>query len=108
MTAAQKQTLTHAAAMVVGAVIAAVSFLVTACAGSTNPKLAAAESDLCKARADWKVIAAVAGGALDPKPGTPRAKLEAAEDALCAARASASPPAGSSPLPSSSAPDAAP
>ena len=62
---------------------------------STPSKLNTAERDLCKARAAWKVIAFAAGGALDPKPGSPRAELEQAEDALCAVlpTAAAPPPA---------------
>lgn len=109
MSPAQKQALTHSAAVIGGAIISIATLFLTGCAGgTTNPKLAAAETDLCIARADWKVVAAVAGGVLDPVPGSPRAKLEAAEDALCAARAASSPPAGSSPPPSSSSPDAAP
>ncbi|HEY2405317.1 MAG TPA: hypothetical protein VGI10_04915 [Polyangiaceae bacterium] len=96
-------------AALVGLLWTVATAAITACtgAGTPDPKVAAAENDLCIARADWKVVAAVSGGLLDPKPGSPRAKLEAAEDALCAARA-VSPPAGSSPPPSSSVPDAAP
>ena len=109
MSPAQKQALTHSLAVIGGAIVTAATLFLTGCAGSAqNPKLATAEADLCIARADWKVVAEVAGGMLDPKPGSPRAKLEAAEDALCAARAASSPPAGSSLPPSSSSPDAAP
>ena len=54
------------------------------CRPPTPAQIGKAEADLCKARAAWKVVAAAAGGALDPKPGTPRATLETAEDALCA------------------------
>lgn len=110
MTPALKQALTHSAAVLGGALVTVLTLVLAGCtsAGQPSPKLAAAEADLCIARADWKVVAAVAGGMLDPVPGSPRAKLEAAEDALCAARAASSPPAGSSPPPSSTKPDAAP
>jgi len=53
------------------------------CKPPTPAQTAKAEADLCKARAAWRVVAAAAGGALDPAPGSPRATLEAAEDALC-------------------------
>lgn len=63
--------------------------------GCSNPPTPAqidkVESDLCKARATYKLIAAAAGGRLDPLPGSPRAKLEAAEDAFCATRADGGP-----------------
>jgi len=80
----------------------------TGAGGAVDPRVVTAERDLCKARADYKLLAAAAGGAVDPKPGSPRAILESTEDALCADLPPPSPPAGSSPLPSSSAPDAAP
>jgi hypothetical protein len=53
------------------------------CKPPTPAQTAKAEADLCKARAAYKLVAAAAGGALDPAPGSPRATLEAAEDALC-------------------------
>ncbi len=50
--------------------------------GCANPPSAkAVETDLCNARALYKVST---DGSLDPEPGSPRAKLEAAEDAFCA------------------------
>lgn len=52
-----------------------------------------AQEDLCKARAAYKLVALAAGGALDPKPGTPRETLERAEDEFCAARAALAAPA---------------
>lgn len=85
-------------------------------AGCTNTPKAAdvtkVELDLCRARVTYKLLAAAAGGALDPAPGSPRAELEQAEDAFCAARAALapapdpapSPPAGSEPLQSSTPP----
>jgi hypothetical protein len=53
---------------------------------STNQqaKTVKAEADLCKARAQYKAFALLAGGRLDPAPGSARASLEAAEDAFCA------------------------
>ncbi len=58
-----------------------------ACSNPPTPaQIDKVESDLCKARATYKLIAAAAGGKLDPLPGSPRAKLEAAEDAFCATR----------------------
>lgn len=67
-----------------GAVAGAVFVMATGCAARPTPaQFARAESDLCKARAAYKLVAFAAGGALDPKPGSPRATLEAAEDALC-------------------------
>ncbi len=46
-------------------------------------KTAKAEAELCKARAEYKTLAALAGGRLDPAPGSARASLEAAEDVFC-------------------------
>jgi len=54
----------------------------------TTPTTAQLEKDsaaFCKARADYKLVAAAALGALDPKPGSPRAILEAEEDVFCLA-----------------------
>lgn len=73
------------------------------------PAVSTVELDLCRARASWRVVAAAAGGALDPTPGSVRARLEQAEDAFCSARDALepdSPPAGSKPPPSSTPPDA--
>jgi len=58
-----------------------------ACSSSStplqNPTSAKREAEFCAARAAYKAVAAAAGGALDPAPGSPRAKFEAAEDAFC-------------------------
>jgi len=58
------------------------SALLFGCSSQPSPK--AIETDLCAGRAAYKIVALQANGALDPKPGSPRAKLEASEDALCA------------------------
>lgn len=80
---------------ITSAITAAITGVLIACtsAGTPSPQVAAAEADLCKARAAWKLVALAAMGTLDPQPGTPRAELEAAEDALCRARAAAGPSA---------------
>lgn len=56
-----------------------------ACSSSatSQAKTAETERELCAARAAYKRAAAVAGGALDPVPGSVRARLEAAEDSFC-------------------------
>jgi hypothetical protein len=85
----------------------AAGFWFAACTPGEKRVVSKVELDLCQARASWRVIAAAAGGALDPMPGSVRARLEADEDAFCAARealAPDSPPAGSEPLPSSTPP----
>lgn len=51
----------------------------------TNAQLEKGSADFCKARADYKLVAAAAGGALDPAPGSPRAVLETNEDIFCVA-----------------------
>lgn len=62
-------------------------FAATSCSSSAqSAKVQKAEADFCKLRADYKLVAAAAGGALDPAPGSPRAKLEQAEDNVCALR----------------------
>lgn len=65
---------------------AVVAFVVVwSCASSPvqQTRTANVEGELCAARADYKLAAELAGGRLDPAPGSPRAKLEAFEDALC-------------------------
>lgn len=69
----------------------AMVFAATACSSSAqSAKVQQAEADFCKLRAEYKLIAAAAGGALNPAPGSPRDKLEQAEDNVCALRALAS------------------
>ncbi len=63
----------------VGGMLIVLAMLLTGCKSAKT-----AEYDLCKARAEYKLANAAAGGVFDPKPGSPRAKLEAAEDAFCA------------------------
>ncbi len=84
-------------------------FCVAACTPTTQRVVSTVELDLCRARAEYRLLAAAAGGVLDPAPGSLRARLEEDEDAFCAAREALepdSPPAGSEPLPSSTPPDA--
>ena len=83
-------------------------FFVAACTPPAARDVSTLELDLCRTRAAYRVIAATAGGALDPAPGSVRERLEQDEDAFCAARAALdpdSPPAGSEPLPSSTPPE---
>ena len=54
-------------------------------------KVTAVEAKLCAARADYKVAAVLAGGRLEPTPGSARAAIEAAEDAFCLALQDAGP-----------------
>ena len=75
----------------VSAVLGFASFEI-ACAGvkaPTNAQIEKGASDFCKARADYKLLAAAAAGALDPAPGSPRAVLEASEDSFCVSVATA-------------------
>jgi hypothetical protein len=68
-----------------------------ACKGAsvpTNAQLEKGAVDFCKARADYKLVALAAAGALDPKPGSPRAVLEANEDVFCVSVAQATSDAG--------------
>jgi hypothetical protein len=59
--------------------------IVWSCANTPQGvKAAQAEADICRARAEYKQVAALARGRLDPAPGSQRARLEAAEDAFCA------------------------
>jgi hypothetical protein len=74
-----------AAMVLVSAILGFTSFEI-ACAGVKAPSNAQIEkgaADFCKARADYKLLAAAAAGALDPAPGSPRAVLEASEDTFC-------------------------
>lgn len=73
------------AMLLVSAVAGFMAFQI-ACKGTsvpTNAQLEKGAVDFCKARADYKILAAASGGALDPLPGTPRAVLEANEDIFC-------------------------
>jgi hypothetical protein len=60
----------------------------------TNAQLEKGALDFCKARADYKLLAAAAAGALDPAPGSPRAVLEANEDIFCSSVAASQSDAG--------------
>lgn len=83
--------------MIVGTVLATGAVALTqaaSCTPAQQAKFAKAEADVCKLRADYKLVAAAARGALDPMPGSPRAQLEAAEDRMCAALAAADAGAG--------------
>ncbi len=73
------------AAAVTVAAMTGMVLVVLACVGTPvqQAKYVKAETDLCKARAAYRLLAASANGMLDPMPGSPRAQLEAAEDALC-------------------------
>jgi hypothetical protein len=89
-------TLSKWGAVALAALATALIYAATAasCTPAQQAKFAKAEADVCKLRADYKLVAAAARGALDPVPGSPRAQLEAAEDRMCAALAAADAGAG--------------
>ena len=77
--------LTHAV-IFFSIVIGGITVLLTqaACKSPLPAQYAKLETELCKARASYKIVALAAGGTLDPAPGSERAKLESAEDLFCA------------------------
>lgn len=84
MCAVKSQLPSQALGLAVAGILTAIGVgAMMACVGEAE-KVNTAETNLCAERAGWKVVAAAAGGVLDPAAGSPRAKLEAAEDALCA------------------------